>query len=127
MALILVVEDDVDARDFLQAVVRKTGHNSLMLGSAEEAMRAIRTVQPDLALLDINLPGDSGVSLCWEIRQSFPEIPIVVMSALLEAWDEDDIRDCGANLTIAKPIDVRELLAVMEQYLTGEDQDDSQP
>lgn len=117
MALILVVEDDESARDFLRSVIQQTKHKGLILGSAEEARRAVRTIQPDLALLDINLPGDHGVSLCWELRQQFEDIPIIVMSALLEAWDEDDIKDCGANQTIAKPIVVSELLEMIRQYL----------
>ena len=117
MGLILVVEDDKETGDFLRVALQRSGHAVILLESAERTREILDKVIPNLALLDINLPGDSGVQLSWELREQLPKLHILIMSALLEAWSEDDLRDCGADRIIPKPIELDELLTIIKNFM----------
>jgi CheY-like chemotaxis protein len=76
---------------------------------------------PDLVLLDLHLPGMSGESVLAAFRDSDDErlrkIPIVIVTADLTAGTERRMLDAGATLFLSKPIDVRQLLDVVDEHL----------
>jgi DNA-binding response OmpR family regulator len=117
MAHILVVEDDADTREYLVQLLASAGHESTTCSSAEEAEAVCYCRLPDLALLDIHLPRKHGVSLAWHLRRQAATLPIVIFSAVLDQWDQDDLWDCGANAILPKPCSADEVLRTLHQLL----------
>lgn len=117
MALLLIVDDDSETRDLLAKVARFYEYEAILCAAAEEVDAVLVDRMPDLALVDIRLPDEHGVSLAWRLRKQFASLPIVVASADLEAWDRDDLRDCGINAFLPKPFDLDLLHKTIQRFL----------
>jgi DNA-binding response OmpR family regulator len=109
MGLILAVEDDTESLDLIETIFERLGHELVRCESAEDVKKQLGQRKPDLALVDIYLPGENGVALTWNLRNLWYDVPIIVMSGYLNNWEMDDILDCGADLVIEKPYEVDEI------------------
>jgi len=94
----------------LRVALIASGYEVLDARSGEEALDQLRSVLPDLVLLDMNLPGMSGLETCREIRRVSP-VPIVILSVRNMGRDKVDALDAGADDYVTKPFDMKELLA----------------
>ena len=119
-ARIVYVEDNPESvallRDLLQELEGVTLETA---ATAELGLELIRRIKPDLVVLDINLPGLSGLDAARQLRE-WPEtraIPLVALSAGVMPRQVQRIRDAGFDRQLSKPIDVDELLGVLEQLL----------
>lgn len=118
MGAILVLDDVEDIRTLLKEFLITRGHLPLLFEKTRHAEISLDTLRPDLALLDINLPGEEhGISFAWRFRQAWPDIPIVVMSSELSKWERDDIYDCGADAIVEKPFNLRRLGRMIDRLL----------
>ena len=108
MAVIFLVEDEVDLADIVEAYLRKDGHHVERAHDGERAGELFLPLQPDLVLLDIMLPKRDGLSLLEQFRAQAPHIPVIMLTA--KAEDEDKLRglDLGADDYIIKPFNPRE-------------------
>jgi DNA-binding NarL/FixJ family response regulator len=99
---VLVVDDQVAYRRALAAVVTETDGFVVVAetASAEESLEVAAEVRPDLVLMDVNLPGMSGIEAAQLLAEN-PEAPVVV---LLSTYDEDEfeLEGCGASAYVAK-------------------------
>ncbi len=102
--VVLVVEDDPANRELLVELLSLWGYRTVPVGSAEEAEQAVRTRRPDAALVDVFLPGRSGATLMARLRERFPELVLIGMSALSDAAMARKCKGLGADLFIGKPI-----------------------
>lgn len=114
---VLVVEDDDDTRHFLETFLHVYGYVACGCQCVEEAREKIDVLRPDLAILDINLPVEHGVSLAWELRNRWEGLPIIIASAVLGQWDLDDLYDCGADFIIQKPFDLPVLRKIVQDFI----------
>lgn len=119
-ANVLVVDDNEDYRRIFTRVLASAGYEVTTAASAEEARLRLKTARPDAALLDWNLPGDSGIDLAREIRAdpSLKRMPIIMLS--VNARPEDQIRglrEGEVNAYLVKPVNGRELLARLAALL----------
>lgn len=114
--VILVVEDDPDARCFLTAFLHCHGYPTMDCIHAEDARACVGRECPRMAIIDINLPREHGVSLAWELRNRWGSMPIIVASATVFDWDMEDLRDCGADYVIQKPFDMATLEGVVREF-----------
>ncbi|MFC6411162.1 response regulator [Planobispora longispora] len=69
MATVLVAEDDSDIRDLIVFKLEQTGHTVIAVGDGSAALRLARERTPDIVLLDVMMPGMSGIDVCRELRQ----------------------------------------------------------
>lgn len=118
---ILVVDDSADYRRIFTRILESAGYKVLSAQSAEESRLILKTTPPDAALLDWNLPGDSGITLAREIRQDprLGRIPLLMLS--VNARPEDQIqglREGEVNGYLVKPVNSQELLARLAALLT---------
>jgi CheY-like chemotaxis protein len=101
---VLVVDDQVAYRKALAAVVTETDGFVMVAEatSGEESLEVAAEVRPDLVLMDVNLPGISGIDAARQLR-SAPDGPVVV---LLSTYDEDEfeLEGCGASAYVAKAV-----------------------
>ena len=78
---ILVVDDDPLSRDFLTEAVQALGYLALAAPNAEEALDRIGSEHPDLVLSDLRMPGIDGLELCHRLRERWPDLPVIVVTA----------------------------------------------
>ncbi|HKJ38440.1 MAG TPA: response regulator, partial [Anaerolineales bacterium] len=81
---VLIVDDEFSGRQTLESVLEGDGYNLVMAESGMEALEKVKTVQPDVILLDVMMPGMTGFEVCQRIRNDpeVAEIPIIVLTAL---------------------------------------------
>ena len=110
---IVVVEDHDLLRTVTQSVLTQAGHNVVALSCAEEVDEALSGMSPDLYILDLNLPGEDGISLARRIRHSHPRVGIIMTTVRSEVADRLDGYESGADIYLPKPTDPTELLAAV--------------
>jgi two-component system response regulator AdeR len=118
VATILVCDDEPALRELMRAAIGG-GHRYLEAPDAETAYEAMRYARPDLVLLDVMLPGASGIDVLQVIRRD-PElaaVPVVVVSAWAGEEDRRAVEEAGADAFIAKPFLPEELGALAKQLL----------
>jgi len=114
---ILVVEDDLSLREGLALNFRLHGYNVITAVDGEEGMRKAFDVKPDLIVLDIMLPGYSGLEILSELRERGEQVPVLVLSSRDELDDKVEGLDLGADDYVTKPFELPELLARAEAML----------
>ena len=92
MAKILVVDDEVRIRDFLRVALTRSGYQVTTVPSASQALSEVASQIFDLILLDIQMPGESGVSLLEKVRKSQNRVPVVVFSGMITSETEKELR-----------------------------------
>lgn len=109
MTKILVVEDDHQIQQELVLLLQRNGFEAQALTSFESVPQQIIAAQPDLVLLDLNLPGIDGQQICREVRQ-LSNVPIIVVTSRNTDLDELMVLSLGADDFIAKPYNTQILL-----------------
>ena len=109
--LILVVDDEVSIRRALRATLHKLGFQTVEAARGEEALSLLLANSFDAVLLDINMPGMSGIDTCRNMRDLFPRIPILMLTVRDSEDDKVDALDAGADDYVTKPFQLRELTA----------------
>lgn len=107
---ILVVDDDLQIQRALRLALSSRKYNVLLASTGEEALDIVFSRQPDLVVLDLTLPGISGIEVCKEIR-SWSKIPIIILSVRQNEKDKIAALDLGADDYVTKPFNTGELLA----------------
>lgn len=116
MTLIMVVDDDQDLAEMLGIVLNGAGYEVDLVGRGDEVMPILTAQNPDLILLDVMLPGLSGVEVCKLIREK-SMVPIVMLSAKGDKHDVVAGLEAGADDYMIKPFDPSELVARMKVRL----------
>src|SRR5512143_348345 len=125
MGNILIVEDDPNIRKLVRVNLAKRGYTVSEAADSHQAMTLFQEMPVDLVLLDLVLPGLSGVDVCAWIRAR-SDVPIIVLSARLEEDLKVAALDAGADDYVTKPFGPEELLARVRAFLrrsTGRDQE----
>ncbi len=119
MARILVVEDNQANMKLACILLRSAGHTLLCAVDAETGLTLARTDQPDLILMDIQLPGMDGLAATALLKQdpATAAIPVVALTAMAMKADEEKTRVAGCDAYIAKPLRYQELYAVIDTLL----------
>ena len=113
---VLAVDDDVDHLDLLTYALRREGYSVLTAVDGEQAVRGFESENPDIVLLDANLPKLNGFEVCRRIRLN-SEIPVIMLTARDE--EEDIIRGLqgGADDYLTKPFSAKQLITRMKTVL----------
>ena len=109
-ASILVVDDEREIVRLLRRSLTAHGYTVLTANSGEEAIELVSQQRPDLLLLDLQLPGISGLEVCRQVRAT-SNVPIIVLSIKDTERDKVEALDLGADDYVAKPFGMNEVLA----------------
>ncbi|OLP16310.1 two-component system response regulator [Leptolyngbya sp. 'hensonii'] len=112
MTTVLVVEDTLTQAEVMVGALRQAGFNTIAVTSSEDARIKLNQQKPDLVILDVVLPGESGFELCREIKEN-PEtnsIPVVICSTKNGEMDKFWGLKQGASSYLTKPIEPAELV-----------------
>jgi len=117
--VILYVEDNRENRMLIRRVLEAEGYAMAEAGNAEEALKKIHSVKPDLILMDINMPDVDGYSLTSQIKSTpgFASVPIVAVTANVMRGDRERSLEAGCDGYIQKPIDIDVLTRQIERFL----------
>lgn len=116
MGNILIVEDDANIRKLVRVNLVKRGYSVSEAEDSHQAIALFQQVPVDLVLLDLMLPGLSGVDICVWIRAR-SDVPIIILSARLEEDLKVAALDAGADDYVTKPFGQEELLARVRAFL----------
>jgi two-component system KDP operon response regulator KdpE len=107
---ILVVDDEPQIRRVLQATLSSSGYDVIEAKNGQEAVEMVIRERPALILMDVNMPGMSGLEACSKIRMSF-SVPIIMVTVRNSEQDKIHALDSGADDYVVKPFTIGELLA----------------
>ena len=117
MARILVIEDEPDMREGLRYNLEFEGHDVVLTGDGYAGLEAARGAKADLILLDLMLPGLSGLEVVKRLRQDGVRTPVVILTARGQENDKVQGLEMGADDYVTKPFSVRELMARIDAVL----------
>ncbi len=119
MAKVLIIEDNAANMTLATFLLQSAGHSVLGATDAETGLTLARGQQPDLILIDIQLPGMDGLEATALLKrdQSTRDIPVIALTALAMKGDEERIRAAGCDGYIAKPLAYKDFLATIATHL----------
>jgi two-component system cell cycle response regulator DivK len=119
MARVLIVEDNVANMTLAVFLLQSVGHTVLSATDAEAGLMLARDEQPNLILMDIQLPGMDGLEATALLKRDDTTcaIPVIALTALAMKGDEERIRAAGCDGYIAKPLRYQEFLATIAAHL----------
>jgi two-component system KDP operon response regulator KdpE len=109
-ATILVVDDEPQIRRVIRTTLTSQGYAVMEAKTGEEALEKLRSEHADLILLDVNMPGMSGLEACREIRGT-SDVPIIMLTVRNSERDKVQALDAGADDYVVKPFGAQELMA----------------
>ena len=113
---VLIADDDADLRDLVTIAVEKAGHEVVAaVGDGVSAWERLKAEEIDLAVLDISMPGLTGLELVQRLRSDdeLREQHVLIITANVQASTAEAVHSAGANGLITKPFQVRELIEFM--------------
>lgn len=117
--LILIADDRTSSRELLRVVLERTGYDVLEAPDGEAALDLIRTREPDLALLDLQMPKLDGWGVLEALRRDsrFAKLPVVALTASAMRGDRERILEAGFTDYLAKPAGPEQLREVVARLL----------
>jgi len=119
--VILVVEDDADGRDLMQAVLEQRGANVIAAESVAQAFELLASTTPDVIVSDIGMPDEDGYALVHRLRalpgDSGGRTPLIAVSAFAGSADRARALAAGFDRYLHKPVDFEELRATIESLV----------
>lgn len=113
---ILVVEDSLDIRRLLDHILGQAGYKVVVVKEGHAGWAAFQKLQPDLVLLDVNLPGLSGLEICRRIKET-SDTPVIMLTVRAEAQSVQEGFHAGADAYLIKPFEIPQLTAAVEHVL----------
>lgn len=110
---VLLVDDDEDARFLIGSMLRRRGFEVDSVGSAAECLEHLAASPSRVVVTDVQMPEISGVDLCKQIRERFPEVVAVVVSGAATPSVKAEVEAAGAYSFLPKPVKVADLEAMI--------------
>ena len=110
---IVIIDDEPDVAAMLAESLAEEGHSVRSASSAADGLRLIGEFDPDAVFLDIKMPGTTGVEALRQLRQSWPELPVIMMTGFARSADAEECRRLGALDVVQKPPLLRNLGAAL--------------
>lgn len=118
---ILVVEDNMLVQEVYASALQQLDCDIVTADDGHEAMALAEEERPDLIIMDIMLPGVSGLDLVQKMKADpkLRDVPIIVVTTMATAGDEQTIKAAGADAYLPKPIRVDEFIEAVRKFLEG--------
>jgi len=117
MQTILVIDDDDGLRDTIGLMLENESYRPLLVADGATGLTTALSTKPDLILVDLRMPGLSGVEVCKRLRATGSQTPVIVLSAMGDELDKVLLLEIGADDYVVKPFGTRELLARIRALL----------
>ncbi|MCB9453741.1 MAG: response regulator [Anaerolineaceae bacterium] len=120
MPSVLVVDDEPSILNIFQIILSKQGYTVLTADSGRQAQLLLAVANPDIVILDVNLPDVQGGVICERIKYMTPSMPVVMCSAGAQVRDDEYIRRIGADAVLLKPFKSSDLMGLMDRFFNVE-------
>ena len=117
MQTILVIDDDEGLRDMIGLMLENEGFRPILVADGATGLEQAFALRPSLILVDLRMPGLSGVEVCKRLRAAGMKTPVIVLSAVGDEIDKVLLLEIGADDYVVKPFGTRELLARIRALL----------
>lgn len=118
MGRILAVDDREDNLELVRLLILGMGHEFYGVSTPETVIEMVRSVQPDLILMDLALPNTDGIELTQRIQQEVdPTIPIIAVTALPEHFSQAVVASAGCAAFLSKPFTTKQLSSLVEKHI----------
>ena len=119
MSVVLIVEDNEKNMKLARDVLQAKGYATLEAVTGEDGVRLAKEKKPDLVLMDIQLPGISGIEAFRQIRANpqTAKVPVVALTASVTPTDRSHITQAGFDAFLGKPINLKEFLETVKRLL----------
>jgi DNA-binding response OmpR family regulator len=114
---VLVIDDDESLRDTIGLMLENEGFKPILVADGATGLEQAFVLKPALILVDLRMPGLSGVEVCKRLRAAGSKIPVIVLSAVGDEVDKVLLLEIGADDYVVKPFGARELLARIRALL----------
>ena len=124
---VMLVDDQTEVRSMLVEVLTCLGYQALEASNSNEALELLSSQRPDIALIDVNIPGIDGLQLQEYFKKESTPIPVILMSGSTDSEMMKKGMEAGALAFLTKPFDIFELKALIDDFsssklcLKGED------
>ena len=125
-ATILIIDDEAQIRKLLEITLESNGYNITQAATAKDGMIMAANHSPDMIILDLGLPDDSGHNVLKQLREWYNN-PVIILSVISSEEDIIAALDCGANDYLVKPFRTGELLARIRSVLCSNNTDENSP
>jgi two-component system, OmpR family, response regulator VicR len=124
---ILIIEDDEQSRQVVRLAMQSQSFLLQEAKTGDEGLEIARAGEPDLILLDVNMPGMSGLDVCRKLRAEGLLVPIIMLTAKSDTIDKVVGLEVGADDYVTKPFEVRELMARIGAHLRRSEASTGEP
>ena len=119
--LILIVEDEPKNITLLRDLLQVSGYSTIEATDGKQGVELAKSKKPDLILMDVQMPKMDGLeaTLILKADATTSNIPILALTSYAMKGDKERILEAGCDGYLAKPIDIKELLKIVAEYLSG--------
>ena len=121
MSKLLIVDDETSIRNLCYDMFTAEGYKVVTAARGDQAMTMLAQEKPDLAIIDLQMPGETRLSLLHKIREKFPRMPVVLFSGFVDADTEKEAFEAGAVEILQKGGDVSGLKGKIKKILEAKD------
>jgi len=114
---ILIVDDEPNVRRVLSTQLEQAGYATTRAASAKQALDLVRSLDPDIVITDLKMPEMDGMEMLARLQQTFPEIPVIMLTAHGTVSNAVEAMKCGAHDFITKPFDRDEMIQLVQKAL----------
>ena len=120
MTVVLVADDDADIRDLVAFKLEQAGFEVIAVADGQQALEQARTSRPTLAVLDVSMPGLSGIDVCRMLRadSATAGMMVIMLTARVQEQDVEGGFSAGADDYVTKPFSPRELVSRIQAMLS---------
>ncbi|MDX6765364.1 MAG: PAS domain S-box protein [Candidatus Methylacidiphilales bacterium] len=118
---ILLVDDEIDLTKVMGKILTRLGYQATIYNDPIEALTRFRSSADsfDLVMVDLNMPGMTGIDLAKAIHQIKPALPILLVTGYGGDWTQDKVAEFGIRAVVSKPVTFQQLASLLHQYLTA--------
>ncbi len=114
---VLVVDDDQCIREVLTILLSRRGHRCESAANGIDAMQKVKQSNFDVVITDLQMPGMDGIALTKELRQHFPELPVMIMTGRPDGSLVESAIGAGAGEVLRKPFEISDLMRRLHKML----------
>jgi DNA-binding response OmpR family regulator len=116
LPVVLIVEDDEKLAALIGRMLGRAGFDSIVTGTGDAALSAMREREPNAAVLDVMIPHPDGIEVCRQFRRDGWTGPIIAISARNSPLDRERVMAAGADAFLSKPFHLSELIATLDRF-----------
>jgi DNA-binding response OmpR family regulator len=118
---VLLIEDEPNIAEALRFILSRDGFLVSTHGDGQDAVAQVKSLRPDILILDVMLPGQSGYDILGQLRQTvgFADLPVLMLTAKGQGRDRDTAARVGADMFITKPFSNAEILDAVRSLGRG--------